>query len=163
MAKLCQNERFLNGRSNGSGRKFARPPVIHVSWISRVLTDVAETPTRSVLFATGSCSRCANPCQRPAVTPPRRATPCQHCANPDLEPDATAPLPHRYRQPQCKEEDGSGSWECLNGVYYDNSCTVCGFHLIGTGNLGCCDGTPYHPGNQADGEGETCCMTSRNT
>ena len=31
MAKLCQNERFLNGRSHGSsGRKFARPPVRRV-------------------------------------------------------------------------------------------------------------------------------------
>ena len=34
MAKLCQNERFLNGRSNGSGRKFARPPVRHVTCLT---------------------------------------------------------------------------------------------------------------------------------
>ena len=26
MAKLCQNERFLNGRSNGSGRKICETP-----------------------------------------------------------------------------------------------------------------------------------------
>ena len=42
MAKLCQNERFLNGWSHGSGRKFARPPVRRVTRLTGGLNGLSR-------------------------------------------------------------------------------------------------------------------------
>jgi hypothetical protein len=60
----------------------------------------------------------------------------------------------------CSSEDSNGvcettaSTKCLNGVAFDNSVGVCGFHLVKSGYYGCCGGTPYKP------QYEGCCMTS---
>ena len=61
----------------------------------------------------------------------------------------------------CSDDDDSDgtcdtdtNYQCLNGVYYNNEVSTCGFYLVSGNSKGCCAGVPFNP------SGEGCCMTS---